>query len=342
MRIVDLRSDTFTLPTPEMMKAIQEAELGDDVFGEDPTVNKLEKMAAEKVGKEKAVLVTSGTQGNVVSLLSQTHHGDEVILEAQSHIFLYEVGAMATLGGLMAHPVPGEKGILNPREVEEAIRGSNIHFPPTTLLCLENTHNNAGGIVVTPAQMKALKEVVKPRGINIHLDGARVFNAAAALGVDVKTITREVDSVMFCLSKGLSAPVGSMVCGSAEFIERARKVRKMLGGGMRQAGIIAACGVVALETMIDRLKEDHRNARILAEGLARLRGISIDLERVQTNIVIFDVSELGGSDTFIQALEKKGVKCLSRDEKVVRMVTHRMVTEDDIEYALEKIREVTQ
>ncbi len=340
MRIVDLRSDTFTLPTPEMMEAIQKAELGDDVFHEDPTVNKLEKLAAEKIGKERALFVTSGTQANVVSYLSQTHHGDEVILESQSHIYLYEVGAMAALGGLMAHPLQGERGVLNPDDVKKAIRGSDIHFPKTTLLCLENTHNNAGGAVVTPEQIKALAEVVKPRNIGMHLDGARVFNAATALNVDVKTITRELDSVMFCLSKGLSAPVGSMVCGSAEFVDRARKVRKMLGGGMRQAGILAACGIVALEKMIDRLKEDHKNARILAEGLAQMKGISIDLEHVETNIIIFDVSQLGGSQTFIAALEKKGVKCLPRDERVVRMVTHRMVSADDIEYALEKIKEV--
>lgn len=340
MRIVDLRSDTFTLPTPEMMKAIQEAELGDDVFQEDPTVNKLEKLAAEKIGKEKALFVTSGTQGNVVSLLTHTERGDEVIMEAQSHTYLYEVGAMAALGGLMAHPLPGDKGVLNPEDVEKAIRGDNIHYPRTRLLCVENTHNNAGGTVVTVEQIKALSDVVKPKDIRMHLDGARVFNAATALNTDVKKITKEFDSVMFCLSKGLSAPVGSMVCGSSEYIDRARKVRKMLGGGMRQAGVLAACGVVALEKMIDRLKEDHKNARKLAEGLSHLKGISIELERVQTNIIIFDVSQLGGSEKFIKELDKRGVKCLSRDENVVRMVTHRMITEDDIEYALERIKEV--
>lgn len=340
MRIVDLRSDTFTLPTPEMMKAIQEAELGDDVFQEDPTVNKLEKLAAEKIGKEKALFVTSGTQGNVVSLLTHTERGDEVIMEAQSHTYLYEVGAMAALGGLMAHPLPGDKGVLNPEDVEKAIRGDNIHYPRTRLLCVENTHNNAGGTVVTVEQIKALSDVVKPKDIRMHLDGARVFNAATALNTDVKKITKEFDSVMFCLSKGLSAPVGSMVCGSSEYIDRARKVRKMLGGGMRQAGVLAACGVVALEKMIDRLKEDHKNARKLAEGLSHLKGISIELERVQTNIIIFDVSQLEGSEKFIKELDKRGVKCLSRDENVVRMVTHRMITEDDIEYALERIKEV--
>ena len=342
MRIVDLRSDTFTLPTEEMMKAIQDAELGDDVFQEDPTMNKLEKLAAEKVGKESALFVTSGTQANVVCLLTHTQRGDEVIMEAQSHTYLYEVGAMAALGGLMAHPVPGKNGILNPLDVQKAIRGSDIHFPRTKLLCMENTHNNAGGIAVTPEQIKKVADVVKPRNILMHLDGARVFNAAIALNTDVKKITGEFDSVMFCLSKGLSCPVGSMVCGSEEFIERARKTRKMLGGGMRQVGILAACGIVALEKLIDRLKDDHKNARILAEGLSNLKGIAIDMDTVQTNIIIFNVAGLGGSQKFIEAVEKKGVKCLSRDENHVRMVTHRMISEDDIEYALERIQEVVK
>lgn len=339
MKIVDLRSDTFTLPTQEMMQAIQTAELGDDVFREDPTVNKLEDIAAQKVGKESALFVTSGTQANVVCLLTHTHRGDEVIMEAQSHTYLYEVGAMAALGGLMAYPIPGDNGVLNPEDVKKAIRGSDIHFPVTRLVCIENTHNNAGGTVITPEQIKAIADVVKP-DIKMHLDGARVFNAAIALNTDAKKITKAFDSVMFCLSKGLSAPVGSMVCGSEEFIERARKTRKMLGGGMRQAGILAACGIVALEKMIDRLKDDHKNARKLAEGLSHVNGIRIDLDTVQTNIVIFNVSALGGSRKFIEALEKKGVKCLARDEDHVRMVTHRMISEEDIDTALERIGEV--
>ncbi|MBU7012578.1 MAG: low-specificity L-threonine aldolase [Theionarchaea archaeon] len=340
MRIVDLRSDTFTLPTEEMMKAIQEAELGDDVFQEDPTMNRLQKMAAEKVGKEKGLFVTSGTQGNVVSLLAHTQHGDEVILEAESHTYMYEVGAMAALGGLMARTIPGVKGALPPEEVKKAIRPENIHFPRTTLLCVENTHNNAGGTVITPQQIKDLADIAKPKNIKMHLDGARVFNAAIALHCDVKRITKEFDSVMFCFSKGLSAPVGSIVCGSEEFIEGARRVRKMLGGGMRQAGILAACGIVALEKMVDRLKDDHKNAQTLAEGLAEINEISIDLDTVQTNIIVFDVSRLGGSEKFIAALEKKGVKCLPRDENRIRMVTHRMVSAEDIDIALQRIREV--
>ncbi len=339
MKIVDLRSDTFTLPTQEMMQAIQTAELGDDVFREDPTINRLEELAAQKVGKESALFVTSGTQANVVCLLTHTHRGDEVIMEAQSHTYLYEVGAMAALGGLMAHPIPGDKGVLNPEDVKKAIRGDDIHFPVTRLVCIENTHNNAGGTVITPEQIKAVADVVKP-DIKMHLDGARVFNAAIALNTDAKKITKAFDSVMFCLSKGLSAPVGSMVCGSEEFIERARKTRKMLGGGMRQAGILAACGVVALEKMIDRLKDDHKNAKKLAGGMSHFKGIRIDLDTVQTNIIIFNVSALGGSRKFIDALEKKGVKCLARDENNVRMVTHRLISEKDIDTALERIEEV--
>jgi threonine aldolase len=339
MKIVDLRSDTFTLPTQEMMQAIQTAELGDDVFREDPTINKLEDIAAQKVGKESALFVTSGTQANVVCLLTHTYHGDEVIMEAQSHIYLYEVGAMAALGGLMAHPVPGKNGVLSPEDVKKAIRGDNIHFPVTRLVCMENTHNNAGGTVITPAQIKAVADVVPPN-IKMHLDGARVFNAAIALNTDAKNITKPFDSVMFCLSKGLSSPVGSMVCGSEEFIERARKQRKLLGGGMRQAGILAACGIVSLEKMIDRLKDDHKNAKKLAKGLSHVPGIRIDLDTVQTNILIFNVSDLGGSHTFIEKLEKKGVKCLARDENHVRMVTHRMISDEDIDIALERIEEV--
>lgn len=339
MKIVDLRSDTFTLPTQEMMQAIQTAELGDDVFREDPTINKLEDIAAQKVGKESALFVTSGTQANVVCLLTHTYHGDEVIMEAQSHIYLYEVGAMAALGGLMAHPVPGKNGVLSPEDVKKAIRGDNIHFPVTRLVCMENTHNNAGGTVITPAQIKAVADVVPPN-IKMHLDGARVFNAAIALNTDAKNITKPFDSVMFCLSKGLSSPVGSMVCGSEEFIERARKQRKLLGGGMRQAGILAACGIVSLEKMIDRLKDDHKNAKKLAKGLSHVHGIRIDLDTVQTNILIFNVSDLGGSHTFIEKLEKKGVKCLARDENHVRMVTHRMISDEDIDIALERIEEV--
>jgi len=335
MRIVDLRSDTVTLPTEEMLEAIRHAELGDDVYREDPTVNRLEELAAEKMGKEWALLVTSGTQANLVSLMSQTKRGDEVILEAEAHMYYYEVGSMSALGGVMPRTIKGKMGVLDPGDVENAIRPKNIHCPETTLICIENTHNRAGGTCWSPRQIKAVSDVAKAHNIRLYMDGARVFNAAVAQGIDVKRLTEPVDSLMFCLSKGLSAPVGSLVVGSQEFIDKARRVRKMLGGGMRQAGIIAAPGIIALEKMVDRLKDDHRNARILAEGLAKLEGISINMETVQTNIVILDVHGLGvTSDQFIAKLKEQGVKASNYGKTLVRMVTHRGIEREDIQYAL--------
>jgi len=336
-----LRSDTVTLPTEEMLEAIKSAELGDDGFREDPTVNRLEKMAAEKMGKESALLVTSGTQGNLVSILSHTKRGDEVILEADSCIYRFEVRGLSVIGGLIARPIRGRMGVLDPRDVEKAISPKDIHRPETTLVCLENTHNLAGGTVISPSQTEAVWKVAKKHGLAVHVDGARIFNAAIALNIDVKELTRHVDSVMFCLSKGLSCPIGSIVAGSQEFIEKARKWRQMLGGGMRQAGIIAAPGIIALEKMIDRLRDDHRNARILAEKLAKTEGISIKLETVQTNIVIFDVRNLGVTPAyFIKKLGECGVKSMHANETRIRMVTHRGIERDDIKYTIESIDKV--
>jgi len=338
MRVVDLRSDTVTLPTDEMLEAIKSAELGDDVFREDPTVNRLEEMAAKKMGKESALLVTSGTQGNLVSILSHTKRGDEVILEADSHTYNFEAGGLSAIGGLMAKPIKGKMGVLDATDVERAINPKDIHRAETTLVCMENTHNLAGGTVVSPSQMESVWKVARKHGLAVHLDGARIFNAAIALNIDAKKLTRHVDSVMFCLSKGLSCPIGSLVTGSREFIEKARKWRKMLGGGMRQAGIIAAPGIIALQSMIDRLRDDHRNARILAEKLAKTDGISIHLETVQTNIVIFDVSDLGvTSAEFVQRLSEHGVKSLTRNETSIRMVTHRGIEREDIEHTIDSI-----
>lgn len=341
LRQVDLRSDTVTLPTEEMLEAIRRAELGDDGRGEDPTVARLESLAAEKMGKEAGLLVTSGTQGNLVSLKAHTQPGDEVIMEAEAHVYWYEVGGLAAVAGLMSRTIKGEMGALDPRAVEEAIRPANVHYPRTALICLENTHNRAGGTVITPEQMAAVAEVAHRHGIPVHLDGARVFNAAVALGVDVKEITKHVDSVTFCLSKGLSAPVGSVVCGSAEFIERARRVRKMLGGTLRQAGIIAAAGIVALEKMVDRLAEDHENARLLGEALAEVPGLTVDLRTVQTNMVRFLVSDLGvDAATFLGHLERYGVRALAHGTHAIRFVTHRGITRDDVAYASECVRKV--
>jgi len=338
---IDLRSDTVTLPTEEMLEAIRHSELGDDVFREDPTVNRLEEMAAEKMGKEAALLVTSGTQANLVSLMSNTKRGDSVILESESHIYWYEVGGLSVIGGLLPLPVRGVLGVLDPRDVEATIRPKDIHFPETTLICIENTHNRAGGTVVAPDQIRAISEVAKAHGLRLYMDGARIFNAAVAMRVDVKDFTKYVDNMMFCLSKGLSCPIGSIIVGDQYFVERARKIRKILGGGMRQAGIIAAPGIIALEKMIDRLEEDHRNARLLAEGLTRLNGILVNLNIVQTNIVHVDVSGLGAtSNQFASKLREHGLLALTRDGNVVRMVTHRGIEKEHIDKAINVIEGV--
>jgi threonine aldolase len=338
---IDLRSDTVTLPTEEMLEATRHAKLGDDVFGEDPTVNRLEEMAAQKMGKEAALLVTSGTQANLVSLMSNTRHGELVILESEAHIYWYEVGALSAIAGLLPWLVKSRLGAPAPKDVEAAIRPRNIHFPEPTLICVENTHNRHGGTIITPDQLRAISEVAKAHGLRLYMDGARVFNAAVALKVDVKELTRHVDNLMFCLSKGLSCPVGSVVVGSSEFINRARKNRKVLGGGMRQAGIIAASGIIALEKMVDRLAEDHRNAKLLAEGIAKIEGIAVDMERVQTSMVLFDISGLGVADElFLSKLKENGVLALTNSKNKVRMVAHRGIEKEHIEKAITVIENV--
>ncbi len=339
-RTVDLRSDTVTLPTPEMRRAMADAELGDDVFGEDPTVNRLEELAAERMGKEAAVLVTSGTQGNLVGVLSHTQRGDEVIVGDQAHIFHYEVAGCAVVGALQLRTVRNVDGMLDPAEVEAAIRPPNVHHPRTSLVCLENTHNRNGGAVLDASQIHAVAAVAHRAGVSVHLDGARIFNAAVALGVDVRTLTAEVDSVTFCLSKGLAAPVGSVLCGRKEYIETARKYRKMLGGGMRQAGVVAAAGIVALNTMVDRLAEDHENARALAEGLADLPGIVLDPKKVRTNIVIFDVTAPIGAEGLVNGMRERGVLCMVAGPRRIRMVTHYGIVRADVERAIAAARDV--
>jgi len=335
MKRIDLRSDTVTLPTEEMMKAIESAELGDDVYEEDQTVNRLQELAAKKTGKEAALLVTSGTQANLVSQLALTQRGQEIIVERDCHMYYYEVGGMSAIAGLIPRTIEGTMGYLEPEKIEREIREKDIHYPPTGLICLENTHNRAGGTVITPKQMEAVHNLAKSHGLPLYVDGARIFNAAVALHTDVKNF--RCDAMMFCLSKGLSAPIGSLICGSNEFIERARKLRKMLGGGMRQAGIIAACGIVAIEKMVDRLADDHRNAMILAEELNAMDGISVDMSRVQTNMVYFDVSGLGVKD-FICEMSKKGVLFSHREGSVVRAVTHRGIEREDVLETVERIK----
>jgi len=342
-RFVDLRSDTVTLPTEEMLEAIKNAELGDDVFGEDPTVNRLEEMAAKKMDKEAALLVPSGTMADLVSVISNTKRGDSAILEADSHIYWYEVGGISAIAGVLPLPVKGELGVMNPRDIEAAIRRNDIHLAETTLVCIENTHNRAGGTIVTPAQIEAISKVARGNGLRLYMDGSRIFNAAVALKVDVREFTRHVDNLMFCLSKGLSCPVGSVVVGSRDFIGRARKVRKMLGGGMRQAGIIAAPGIIALEKMIDRLEDDHKNARFLAERLAEIEGICVDLRTVQTNIVMFEISQLNiTAEAFVKEMRKQGVLALDLGKTKVRMVTHRGIEREDVEEAATIAAEVAE
>lgn len=337
--IVDLRSDTLTVPTPEMREAIARAPVGDDVWEEDPTVKRLEAMAAERLGKEAALLVTSGTQGNLVSVVSQTRAGQEVVLDADSHVFNYEGAGSAVVGNVQMRPIKTARGFLTPEQVREALRPANIHLPETGLVCVENTHNRHGGTCCTPEEIAAVAEVAHDAGVPVHLDGARLFNAAVALRRDVRDFARHVDSVTFCLSKGLAAPVGSLVCGRAELVARARRVRKMLGGGMRQAGIIAAAGIVALERMVDRLAEDHANARALAQGLAGLPGIDIDPAAVQTNIVIFKVERPGD---LVEGCAARKVKVHAIGPAAIRCVTHKDVDADDIGRAVEAIREVTR
>jgi threonine aldolase len=341
VRIIDLRSDTVTLPSPAMREAISQAELGDDVFGEDPTVNILEEKAAARVGKEAALLVASGTMGNLVSILTHCARGEEAILGHLAHTFLYEAGGMAALGGVHPRTVPNQPdGTLALDEIQAAIRPENVHFPRSRLICLENTHNRCGGAVLPPSYTAALARVAREHGLRVHLDGARIFNAAAALDVDVTELTRHVDSLSFCLSKGLAAPIGSIVCGPRDFIHEARRVRKVLGGGMRQAGIIAAAGIVALDTMVHRLREDHESAARLADGLADIAGLTIEPTGVRTNIVYFNVADTRTSAAELVArLAKGGLKVLSVGPRRLRAVTHFGIAGDDIDAALRILRE---
>ena len=347
--IVDLRSDTLTLPTPEMREAMARAEVGDDVWEEDPTVKRLEAMAAERLGKEAGLFVASGTMGNVVSVVSHTRAGQEVVLDLDSHIFNYEVAGAAVIGSVQMRPVKTARGFLSPEQVREAIRPENIHLPPTGLVCVENTHNRHGGTCCTPEEISAVAAVAHGASVPVHLDGARLFNAAVALRREAREFTRDVDSVTFCVSKGLAAPVGSVICGSAVFIARARRVRKMLGGGMRQAGVIAAAGIVSLERMVNRLAEDHANARTLAEGIARLPGLRVDLASVQTNIVILAVERAGGAAGSTVATTDLVKGCAARKVKIhaigptsIRCVTHKDVDAEDIGRTLDAFAEITR
>jgi len=347
--IVDLRSDTLTLPTPEMREAMARAEVGDDVWEEDPTVKRLEALAAERLGKAAGLFVASGTMGNLISVVSQTRAGQEVVLDLDSHIFNYEVAGAAVVGNVQMRPVKTARGVLTPDQVREALRPANIHLPQSGLVCIENTHNRHGGTCCTPEEISAIAAVAHQASVPVHLDGARLFNASVALKRPARDFVRDVDSVTFCVSKGLAAPVGSVVCGSSEVIARARRVRKMLGGGMRQAGVIAAAGIVALERMVDRLAEDHVNARALAEGLAELSGLTVDLASVQTNIVIFRVERGGPAAASAAATAELVAGCAARKVKIhaigpasIRCVTHKDIDAEDIGRTLDAFAEITR
>lgn len=338
---IDLRSDTVTRPTPSMRRAMAEAEVGDDVFREDPTVRRLEEAAAERTGKEAALFVPSGTMGNQIAVNVWTRPGQEVILEERSHIFDYEMGTMAVLSGVLPRPIRGDDGVLSVESVRRAIRPPVYYLTQTGLIALENTHNMAGGIIFPVSEAEAICRLARTQRIPIHLDGARLFNAAVAVREDAAELARPFDSVMFCLSKGLGAPVGSLVCGPAGFVEEALRVRKRMGGGMRQAGILAAAGLVALEENVERLAEDHDNARRLAEGIAAIRGLAIEPARVQTNIVVFSVT--GGGITareLVGRWKEGGVLSLAIDESQVRAVTHYDVDRAGIERSLHLLEEL--
>ncbi|WP_428266391.1 low-specificity L-threonine aldolase [Haliangium sp.] len=339
---IDLRSDTVTLPAPAMLAAMTEAPLGDDVYGEDPTVARLEALAAARVGMEAAVFVPSGTMGNLCAVLAHCGRGEEAIVGDRSHIFEWEAGGASVLGGVPLHPMPNAvDGTLALARVDAAIRGpEDSHEAPTRLLCLESTHNECGGPALPLDYLAAARQLTRERGLALHLDGARLFNAAAALGVPATAITTHVDSVMFCLSKGLAAPVGSMLAGPATVIARARRVRKMLGGGMRQAGVLAAAGIVALDRMVDRLAEDHEHARRLAQALAQLPAVRIDLDRIQSNIVCFTLADRDAPlptqarAAVIAELAAAGV-LISDTKQELRAVTHYGVEPADIDRAAE-------
>jgi threonine aldolase len=336
MNTIDLRSDTVTLPTEAMRRAMADAELGDDVFGEDPTVAELESRAAETTGKEAALLVPSGTMANLVSLLTHCGRGEEVILGDQAHIFFYEQGGSAAVGGIHPRTVPNRPdGTLDLEAVRGCIRSDDLHFPRTRLIAVENTHNRCSGAPLPPAYLRQVADLAVEYGLGLHMDGARIFNAAVALDVPVAALAQPVDSLSFCLSKGLSAPVGSLICGTRAFIQRARRNRKLLGGGMRQAGVIAAAGLVALQEMIPRLAEDHRNARRLADGVSAMRRTRMDPERVRTNIVYVDLDPAGPSAAeTVARLAQAGVRVGATGPHQLRAVTHYGIGAPDIEKAL--------
>jgi threonine aldolase len=338
--VIDLRSDTVTMPTPEMRQAMATAPLGDDVFGDDPMVNELEEVAAARLGKEAALFLPSGTMGNVVGVAVNTRRGEELIADADSHVYLYETAGAAVISAVQIRPVATAAGVMTPADIEAALRPrDDFHQPLTAAVSFEDTHNRHGGVVWPLEDLRAASRAARGHGLRVHLDGARIFNASVASGVDVADIAACADTVTFCLSKGLGCPAGSVFCGSASAVDEARRWRKRLGGAMRQAGVIAATGLIALKTMVDRLAEDHANARTLAEGLAELPGVRCDLSRVHTNLVFFDLDRMTGAD-FEEECRKRGLLGGATGAHRVRFVTHYGITAEDIQSTLKICDEV--
>lgn len=339
MKFIDLRSDTVTMPTDEMRQAMSLAEVGDDVYGDDPTINKLEKIAAQKVGKEAALFVPSGTFGNQLALLTHARRGQEVIIGNNNHIVVHEVGASAVIAGVQLRTLETKNGAMNPKDVEKAIRVDDIHEPETGLICVENAHGC--GAVVPMETIKEIKNIAEKHSIPVHMDGARIFNAAVSLGVDAKEIAACCDSVMFCLSKGLSAPAGSMLAGSKLFIDKARKNRKLMGGGMRQVGILAAAGIIALEKMTLRLEEDHKNAKYMAEELSKLPGVKVNTDRLDIDMVFFEMGEdIIPEKVIVEKLYEKNIKISGAENGEYRFVAHIGVTKENIDFVISSMKEL--
>ncbi len=340
---IDLRSDTVTHPTDAMRQAMASAEVGDDVFGEDPTVNRLQEMAADKMGKEAGLFVPSGTMGNLAAILAHCGRGDEVILGNKAHTFLYEAGGISALGGVHSCQIPNQAdGTLALNDIQAAIRAKDAHQPISRLVCLENTHNRCGGVALTAEYTQMAGDIAHENGLSLHLDGARIFNAAVSQGVPAKDLAAPADSVTFCLSKGLSAPVGSVLCGNREFIARAHRVRKQLGGGMRQAGILAAAGIVALETMVDRLSEDHRRARLLAEGLSFLPWLVMEAGTPYTNMIFMSLAEgiTADAKSVAEQLSRQGVRVGTVGRKRFRLVTHYWIDDQAVDKTILAFQDV--
>jgi threonine aldolase len=341
--MIDLRSDTVTQPTPQMRQAMAIANVGDDVYEEDPTINQLQVLAAKKMGKEAGLFVPSGTMANLLAVLTFCQRGDEVIMGDQAHTFLYEAGGVSALGGVVIHTLPNLKnGTIELERIVNSIRVNDIHHPVSRLLVLENTHNRCGGVVISPSFIHSAADLIHAHNLYMHLDGARIFNAAAALRIKASDLTAPADSVTFCLSKGLCAPVGSVLCGSIDFIYRARRIRKMLGGGMRQAGILAAAGIVALETMVERIREDHQRAYRLARELSTISGIKLDKDMPETNMVflLFTDKTKKNVKEILALLKEKEIRVGLVGENRIRMVTHYWISDADIETTIQAFKEI--